>query len=331
MNITHSIPDEQTFESMPDFEISLADPAPTRRESNHGGTTASSSHVSKPRRGRRRGTGAHSVGSTASTEPHHESFGSQYHESFGSQSHDASASIGAISYESSECLFFDELASVADLDGADDDDDADDVDAINNKNGNSNTDEDDDDAIIDKEITLSDIVMPLAAPGERRTSFGRRGSGLSRANSSLSLKSVLEDEVFGDSDDDDDGNNVQPKMNQAVDTSKLALRRLEQRIVEKHIKTGRLRPVASMDQFGATSNADIAAGQRRIRTSLSFGSNMSRLSLATSSSNNFIDQPSQQGGGLRRTSLQKNDSFRSLRSGASDKSAASAGHRLLGL
>ena len=315
MNITHSIPDEQTFESMPDFEISLADPAPTRRESNHGGTTASSSHVSKPRRGRRRGTGAHSVGSTTSTE--------QYHESFGSQSHDASASIGAISYESSECLFFDELASVADLDGAVDDDDN----AINNN-------DEDEDAIIDKEITLGDIVMPLAAPGERRTSFGRRGSGLSRGNSSLSLKSVLEDEIFSDSDDDaDDGdnNNAQTQQNAVVDTSKLALRRLEQRIVEKHIKTGRLRSVASMDQFGNTSNADSAAGQRRIRTSLSFGSNMSRLSLATSSSNNFIDQPSQQGGGLRRTSLHKNDSFRSVRTTASDKSAASAGRRLLGL
>ena len=314
MNITPNIPNEETFESMPDFEISLADPAPTRRESNHGGTTASSSHVSKPRRGRRRGTGAHSVGSTTSTE--------QYHESFGSQSHDASASIGAISYESSECLFFDELASVADLDGADDDDDDN---AVNNN-------DEDDDAIIDKEITLGDIVMPLAAPGERRTSFGRRGSGLSRGNSSLSLRSVLEDEVFNDCDDDDDnGNNVQTKKSQAVDSSKLALRRLEQRIVEKHIKTGRLRSVASMDQFGATSNADSAAGQRRVRTSLSFGSNMSRLSLATSSSNNFIDQPSQQGGGLRRTSLQKNDSFRSVRTTASDKSAASAGRRLLGL
>ena len=316
MNITHSIPDEQTFESMPDFEISLADPAPTRRESNHGGTTASSSHVSKPRRGRRRGTGAHSVGSTTSTE--------QYHESFGSQSHDASASIGAISYESSECLFFDELASVADLDGADDDDD--DVDVNNNKH-----DKDDVDAIIDKEITLDDIVVPLAAPGVRRTSFGRRGSGLSRGNSSLSLKSVLEDEIFTDSDDDDEDNNAQVKQNKAVDTSKLAIRRLEQRIVQKHIKTGRLRSVASMDQFGTTSNADSAAGHRRIRTSLSFGSNMSRLSLATSSSNNFIDRPSQQGGGLRRTSLHKNDSFRSVRTTASDKSAASAGRRLLGL
>ena len=311
---------------MPDFEISLADPAPTRRESNHGGTTASSSHVSKPRRGRRRGTGAHSVGSTTSTE--------QYHESFGSQSHDASASIGAISYESSECLFFDELASVADLDGGVDGDD--DVAPRSKKKGSKNNDDDDydEDAIIDKEITLGDIVMPLAAPGERRTSFGRRGSGLSRGNSSLSLKSVLEDEIFSDSDDDaDDGdnNNAQTQQNAVVDTSKLALRRLEQRIVEKHIKTGRLRSVASMDQFGNTSNADSAAGQRRIRTSLSFGSNMSRLSLATSSSNNFIDQPSQQGGGLRRTSLQKNDSFRSVRTTASDKSAASAGRRLLGL
>ena len=215
---------------------------------------------------------------------------------------------------------------VADLDGADDDDD---VDVNNNKH-----DKDDVDAIIDKEITLDDIVVPLAAPGVRRTSFGRRGSGLSRGNSSLSLKSVLEDEIFSDSDDDaDDGdnNNAQTQQNAVVDTSKLALRRLEQRIVEKHIKTGRLRSVASMDQFGNTSNADSAAGQRRIRTSLSFGSNMSRLSLATSSSNNFIDQPSQQGGGLRRTSLQKNDSFRSVRTTASDKSAASAGRRLLGL
>ena len=106
-----------------------------------------------------------------------------------------------------------------------------------------------------------------------------------------------------------------------------------QRIVEKHIKTGRLRSIVSMDQFGATtSNADGAAGQRRIRTSLSFGSNMSRLTLEPSSSNNFIDRPSQQGGGgLRRTSLQKNDSFRSLRSSASDRSAATAGRRMLGL
>ena len=181
-----------------------------------------------------------------------------------------------------------------------------------------------------------DRLLDLAAPGERRTSFGRRGSGLSRANSSLSLKSVLEDEILSDSDDDDNGNgdnNAQMNQNVAIDTSKLVLRRLEQRIVEKHIKTGRLRSVVSMDQFGATaSTADSAAGQRRIRTSLSFGSNMSRLSLETSSSNNFIDRPSQQGGGgLRRTSLQKNDSFRSLRSSASDRSAATAGRRMLGL
>ena len=327
MNITHNIPDEQTFESMPDFETPLADPAPTRRESNEGGTgTGSNSHVSKPRRGRRRGTGTHSIGSTASTE--------QYHESFGSQSHDASASIGAISYESSECLFFDELASVVDLDAGvdDDDDDADGINANSNMNGNK---DDVNDAIIDREITLEDIVAPLAAPGERRTSFGRRGSGLSRGNSSLSLKSVLEDEILSDSDDDhDDGdkNNVKTKKNAVADTPKLVIRRLEQRIVEKHIKTGRLKSVASMDQFGTTTrNADSAAGQRRIRTSLSFGSSMSRMSLETPSSNNFIDQPSPQGGGLRRSSLQKNDSFRSVRTSASDKSAASAGRRLLGM
>ena len=263
---TQKIPDEQTGESAPDFEITLADLAPVRQESNN--ESGSTSMSSKPRRGRRRSSTTSEITEAAS----------------------------AVSYEFSDSLFFDELASVVDLDG-DDDADITSTEKGCNKSGNAN------DAIVDKEIAVDEYVVPITG-GEagRRSSVGRRHSGLARNISLLSLKSVLEDEALSDDED--------------VDTSKLVLRRLEQRVVQKHIKTGRLRSVVSYDDVGTSRNADSAAGHRRVRTSLSFGSNMSQIS----PSNAALDQ--QQG-------LQRNNSFRSLHAGA--KSAASAGRKLLGL
>ena len=264
---TQKIPDEQTGESAPDFEITLTDLAPVRQENANNGS-GSTSMSSKPRRGRRRSSTTSEITEAAS----------------------------AVSYEFSDSLFFDELASVVDLDG-DDDADITSTEKGCNKSGNAN------DAIVDKEIAVDEYVVPITG-GEagRRSSVGRRHSGLARNISLLSLKSVLEDEALSDDED--------------VDTSKLVLRRLEQRVVQKHIKTGRLRSVVSYDDVGTSRNADSAAGHRRVRTSLSFGSNMSQIS----PSNAALDQ--QQG-------LQRNNSFRSLHAGA--KSAASAGRKLLGL
>ena len=265
MNIpTQKIPDEQTGESMPDFEITLTDLAPVRRESSNNGS-GSTSISSKPRRGRRRSSTA-------------------------SETTDAAS---AISYEFSDSLFFDELASVVDLDG--------DEDAVIAKKGCGKGDNAND-AIIDKEITVNEYVVPIAGEGGSRSSVGRRHSGLARNNSMLSLKSVLEDEALSGDDED-------------VDISKLALRRLEQRIIQKHVKTGRLRSVVSYSEVGTASNADGGAGHRRVRTSLSFGK-VSQMSL----SNATLGQ--QQG-------LQRNNSFRSLRSDKS--SAVNSGRKLLGL
>ena len=264
---TQKIPDEQTGESAPDFEITLTDLAPVRQENANNGS-GSTSMSSKPRRGRRRSSTTSEITEAAS----------------------------AVSYEFSDSLFFDELASVVDLDG---DDDADITSTEKGCGKSQNANED----ILDKDIAIDEYVVPVGG-GEAgcRPFAGRRHSGLARNISLLSLKSVLEHEALSDDEN--------------VDSSKLVLRRLEQRVVQKHIKTGRLRSVVSYDDVGTSRNADGAAGHRRVRTSLSFGSNMSQIS----PSNAALDQ--QQG-------LQRNNSFRSLHAGA--KSAASAGRKLLGL
>ena len=115
-------------------------------------------------------------------------------------------------------------------------------------------------------------------------------------------------------------------VNEDTNAEPLLIRKVQSQLLDKHIRAGRISSVAtSVDLRGGRSRnqlGDAAAGQRRIRTTLSFGTNIGHLAFES------------QGSSMPRA-MSRNDSWKlggraSTGNKSTNKATVSAGRALLG-
>ena len=114
--------------------------------------------------------------------------------------------------------------------------------------------------------------------------------------------------------------------NESTNGEPLLIRKVQSQLLDKHIRAGRISSVAtSVDLRGGRSRnqlGDAAAGQRRIRTTLSFGTNIGHLA--------YESQGSSMPRAMRRNDSWKLESRATTANKSTNKAAVSAGRALLG-
>ena len=135
-------------------------------------------------------------------------------------------------------------------------------------------------------------------------------------NASIFLDRQLSSLTIDDGSTNSEGTNGEP----------LLIRKVQSQLLDKHIRSGRISSVAtSIDLRGGRSRDQLvnsAAGQRRIRTTLSFGTNIGHLAYES------------QGSSMPRA-MSRNDSWKvegraNTANKSTNKAAVSAGRALLG-